>query len=96
MRALEKEPGQRFQNADAFIAALDAALKDPRRAAAARPPSRRCRRSSPTPEEADGRAEEEERRRRRRLLDPGRRAAVLIGLLVGFALTRDTTTEVPT
>ncbi len=30
MRALEKEPGQRFQSADAFIAALDAALKDPR------------------------------------------------------------------
>src|SRR3954452_6771316 len=29
MRALEKEPGQRFQSADAFIAALDAALKDP-------------------------------------------------------------------
>src|SRR4029077_14073525 len=30
MRALEKEPGQRFQSADAFIAALDAAMKDPR------------------------------------------------------------------
>ena len=29
MRALEKEPGQRFQSADAFIAAIDAALKDP-------------------------------------------------------------------
>src|SRR3954464_10688884 len=29
MRALEKEPGQRFQSADAFIAALDAAIKDP-------------------------------------------------------------------
>ena len=29
MRALEKEPGQRFQSADAFIAALDAAMKDP-------------------------------------------------------------------
>src|SRR3954451_9628253 len=29
MRALEKEPGQRFQSADAFIAALDAALKEP-------------------------------------------------------------------
>ena len=27
MRALEKSPGERFQNADAFIAALDAALK---------------------------------------------------------------------
>src|ERR1700709_2842729 len=29
MRALEKDPGQRFQSADAFIAALDAALKAP-------------------------------------------------------------------
>ena len=29
MRALEKEPGQRFQSADAFIAALDAALRGP-------------------------------------------------------------------
>src|SRR5689334_13498287 len=29
MRALEKEPGNRFQTADAFIAALDAAIKDP-------------------------------------------------------------------
>ena len=31
MRALEKDPGERFQSADAFIAALDAALKDRRR-----------------------------------------------------------------
>ena len=29
MRALEKDPGQRFQSAEAFIAALDAALRDP-------------------------------------------------------------------
>ena len=29
MRALEKEPGERFQSADAFIAALDAALREP-------------------------------------------------------------------
>ena len=29
MRALEKDPGQRFQSADAFIAALDAALQGP-------------------------------------------------------------------
>src|SRR6476659_1168468 len=29
MRALEKDPGQRFQSADAFIAALDAAMKEP-------------------------------------------------------------------
>jgi len=29
MRALEKDPGQRFQSADAFIAALDQAMRDP-------------------------------------------------------------------
>ena len=32
MRALEKDPGQRFQSADAFIAALDAAMQGARRA----------------------------------------------------------------
>ena len=29
MRALEKEPGNRFQSADAFIAALDQAMREP-------------------------------------------------------------------
>ena len=29
MRALEKDPGQRFQSADAFIAALDQAMREP-------------------------------------------------------------------
>jgi eukaryotic-like serine/threonine-protein kinase len=94
MRALEKEPGQRFQNADAFIAAIDAALKDPGGGAentaafAPLPPV------VAVPEEpvAEGIDPEEERRRRIWLLVA---AAVLIGLLVGFILTRDTTTEVP-
>jgi len=98
MRALEKEPGQRFQSADAFIAALDAAIKDPSGGAdntaafAPLPPV------VATPEEpvAEGMdPEEEEARRRRRLISALIVAAVLIGLLVGFALTRDTTTEVP-
>jgi serine/threonine-protein kinase len=90
MRALEKEPGQRFQSADAFIAALDAALKEPgggpesTAAFAALPPV------VATPEEV---AEEEEERRRRWWLLV--LAAILVGLLVGFALTRDTTTGVP-
>jgi eukaryotic-like serine/threonine-protein kinase len=95
MRALEKEPGQRFQSADAFIAALDAALREPggepggTAAFAPLPPV------AATPEEAAAEeldAEEDERRIRRWLLVA---AAVLIGLLVGFFLTRDTTTEVP-
>ena len=91
MRALEKEPGQRFQSADAFIAALDAALKDPGAGAgtaafAALPPI------VATPEEP---VEEGEEEKPRRLIWWLVAAAVLIGLLIGFALTRDTTTEVP-
>jgi serine/threonine-protein kinase len=92
MRALEKEPGQRFQSADAFIAALDAALRDPgggmssTAAFAPLPPI------VAVPEDAPDSEEEEARRRRRWLMVA---AAVLIGLLVGFALTRDTTTKVP-
>jgi serine/threonine-protein kinase len=97
MRALEKEPGQRFQSADAFIAAIDAALKDPGGGAdntaafAPLPPV------IATPEEpvAEGTTAEEERRRRRRRIWALVSAAILIGLLIGFALTRDTTTEVP-
>jgi serine/threonine-protein kinase len=98
MRALEKEPGRRFQSADAFIAALDAALKDPGGGAgntaafAPLPPV------VATPEEAlagEPDPEEEQARRRRRRIWLLVGAAVLIGLLVGFALTRDTTTEVP-
>ena len=88
MRALEKEPGRRFQNADAFIAALDAALKEPgvgqsTAAFAPLPPV------VATPEEE---AEEEERRKRWWLLVA---AAVVIGLLLGFLATRDASTTVP-
>ncbi|MFL5901869.1 MAG: Stk1 family PASTA domain-containing Ser/Thr kinase [Solirubrobacterales bacterium] len=97
MRALEKEPGQRFQSADAFIAALDAALRDPgggmssTAAFAPLPPI------VATPEDAgaDELDSEEEARRRRQRIWMLVGAAVLIGLLVGFALTRDTTTDVP-
>jgi beta-lactam-binding protein with PASTA domain/predicted Ser/Thr protein kinase len=94
MRALEKEPGQRFQSADAFIAAIDAALKDPGGGAentaafAPLPPI------VAVPEEpvAEGVVPEDRRNRAIWILVA---IAVLIGLLVGFALTRDTTTEVP-
>jgi beta-lactam-binding protein with PASTA domain/predicted Ser/Thr protein kinase len=97
MRALEKEPGQRFQSADAFIAAIDAALKDPGGGAdntaafAPLPPV------VATPEEpvAEGTTAEEEDRRRRRRIWALLATAILIGLLLAFALTRDTTTEVP-
>jgi beta-lactam-binding protein with PASTA domain len=94
MRALEKEPGRRFQSADAFIAALDAALRDPGSGAdgtasfAPLPPP------VVSPEEAEA-AEAEEEKRRRRLWAILAGSAVLIGLLVGFLLTRDHSTEVP-
>jgi beta-lactam-binding protein with PASTA domain/predicted Ser/Thr protein kinase len=86
MRALEKEPGQRFQSADAFIAALDAALKDPgvgqgTAAFAAAPPV-----------VEEGPLED---KKRNWWLWGLLVAAILIGLLVGWALTRDTTTKVP-
>jgi eukaryotic-like serine/threonine-protein kinase len=89
MRALEKDPGQRFQSADAFIAALDQAMRDPggvgrgTTSFAALPPV------VAVPEEED---------------DPGRRrnwwilaalVAILIGALIGILLSQDTSTEVP-
>jgi serine/threonine-protein kinase len=94
MRALEKDPGQRFQSADAFIAALDAAIEEPggpgggTAAFAPLPPV------VAVPAEAAVDPEEEDRKRRRTLwLLIG--AAVLIGVLAGFLLTRETTTDVP-
>jgi beta-lactam-binding protein with PASTA domain/predicted Ser/Thr protein kinase len=95
MRALEKEPGQRFQSADAFIAAIDAALRDPGGGAdntaafAPLPPV------VAVPEEpvTEGVEPDEDKRNRRIWILVA--VAVLIGLLIGFALTRDTTTEVP-
>ncbi len=94
MRALEKEPGQRFQNADAFIAALDEAMKNPGTGEgtadfAALPPV------VAVPVEAEEDDPEEEARKRRRRWIVAAIAAVLIGALIGLALTRDTTTEVP-
>jgi eukaryotic-like serine/threonine-protein kinase len=90
MRALEKDPGQRFQSADAFTAALDAALKDPgvaqNTAAFAAAPA-----VVGVPEE--GALEDE--RRRNWWLWGALVAAILIGILVGLALTRDTSTNVP-
>ena len=98
MRALEKDPGQRFQSADAFIAALDAALEDSGQAGGATAAFAPLPPVVATPAEAEAGEEEsdEERRkkrRRRRWILVG--VAVLIGALAGFALTRETTTSVP-
>jgi eukaryotic-like serine/threonine-protein kinase len=87
MRALEKDPGQRFQSADAFIAALDQAMREPGAgrgtAAFATVP--------PVVEDAPL----EEDRSRNNWLWALLIAAIVIGLLVGLLLTRDTSTEVP-
>ncbi|HEX8689376.1 MAG TPA: PASTA domain-containing protein [Solirubrobacterales bacterium] len=93
MRALEKDPGQRFQSAEAFIAALDAALADPGAAGGG------TAAFAPLPpvvvtDEAAA-AEDEEERRRRRWLWALIALAVLAGIFAGLALTRDTTTDVP-
>jgi eukaryotic-like serine/threonine-protein kinase len=91
MRALEKDPGERFQSADAFIAALDAAMKDPGQAGgtAAFAPL------PPVVAVPEDEAEEEDERRRRRLLWIGLAIAAIVGILVGLALTRDSSTDVP-
>jgi serine/threonine-protein kinase len=95
MRALEKDPGQRFQSADAFIAALDAALEAPGvpgGGTTAFTPLPPVVASPAAAGEVEERREEERRWNRRWLLVL---LAVLLGVLVGLALTRDTTTEVP-
>jgi len=96
MRALEKSPGDRFQSAAAFIAALDNALKagdELRGGTAAFAPLPPAALTEADAAEMDA-LEEEERKRRRRLLILTA-IAVLIGVLLALALTRDTTAEVP-
>jgi beta-lactam-binding protein with PASTA domain/predicted Ser/Thr protein kinase len=90
MRALEKEPGQRFQSADAFIAALDQAMREPGAGA-------NTQSFAPLPPvvAAPVGDEEEENEGKRRLLWIGLIVAAIVGVLIGLALTRDTTTTVP-
>jgi eukaryotic-like serine/threonine-protein kinase len=97
MRALEKDPGQRFQSADAFIAALDQAMREPGAAGrgttsfAALPPV------VAAPGEDGGEEDPEAKRKRRRnwwIL--AALVAILIGALVGIFASRSTpTTPVP-
>jgi serine/threonine-protein kinase len=96
MRALEKDPGQRFQSADAFIAALDQAMREPGGAGrgttsfAALPPVVAV-------SVDDGEEDPEARRKRRRnwwIL--AALVAILLGALVGIFASRDNpTTAVP-
>lgn len=94
MRALEKDPGQRFQSADAFIAALDAAMREPGGAAGSTAAFAPLPPVVAIPEEAAEEAEAEERKRRRWLWI-GLAVAAIIGIVIGLALTRKTTTTVP-
>jgi eukaryotic-like serine/threonine-protein kinase len=96
MRALEKDPGQRFQSADAFIAALDQAMREPGGAGrgtqsfAALPPV-----VAPV-EDEEGEDPDAARRRRRTWLIVAVLVAIIIGALVGiFASRSNPSTEVP-
>jgi beta-lactam-binding protein with PASTA domain len=94
MRALAKDPGQRFQSAEAFAAALEQALREPGVA------GQGTAAFAPLPppvvgaEEAAAAAAERERRRANWIWGAVA-LAVLLGILAGLALTRDTSTEVP-
>jgi len=89
MRALEKDPGERFQSADAFIAALDAALREPGVGSGTAS-------FAPLPPVVAVPLEEvPEEERRRPWIWIAVAAAVVLGILIGLALTRDTTTSVP-
>jgi serine/threonine protein kinase len=94
MRALEKDPGQRFQSADAFIAALDQAMREPGNAGrgttsfAALPPV------VAIPAE-EGEDPDAARKRRRNWWILAALVAILLGAIIGILLSRDTTTSVP-
>jgi eukaryotic-like serine/threonine-protein kinase len=97
MRALEKDPGERFQSADAFIAALDAAMKDrgpddgSTASFAPLPPVV----AVPVEPVEEGEGADAARRRRNTGWLLAIAAAILIGALLGLILTRDTNTPVP-
>lgn len=85
LRALAKDPSQRFTSAEAFIAALDAAEREP-----GAPPGETAV-YAPLPPQST--AAEEEARRRWLWWLIG--AAVILGLLIGFLATRSNTVTVP-
>src|SRR6201985_120597 len=86
MRALEKDPGQRFQSADAFIAALDQAMREPgggrgTQSFAALPPV-------VVAEGEDGEDPEDARKRRRNWWIIAALVAIVIGALIGIFASR--------
>jgi eukaryotic-like serine/threonine-protein kinase len=95
MRALEKDPGRRFQSAAAFIAALDAALRDPGAAGGGTVAFAPLPPVVAPPQDAAAAGDERQRQRRLNRRWLAVLAAVLIGVLAGIVLIRDTTTSVP-
>jgi serine/threonine protein kinase len=89
MRALEKDPGQRLQSADAFIAALDQAMRDPGGV------GRGTTSFAALPPVVAVAEDEEDPRRRRNWWIIAALVAILIGALIGILLSQDTSTEVP-
>jgi serine/threonine-protein kinase len=99
MRALSKDPGERFKDADAFKIALDAAMKNPDKPrrqdaaalAAAETGDTQIRDAGETTESEE---EEAARKRRRNLIIAGVLVAAVAGL-VAFLLTRPGSVTVP-
>ena len=90
LKALAKDPANRFQSADEFLAALDAAEADPGAPVAATAPYVAA---AVVPVE-DPAAEEERRKRRRRLIILAL-IALLLAALAAYALTRPDEELVP-
>ncbi len=91
MRALEKDPDRRYASAEAFVAALDAAQRDPSLSG----PDTAAFAPLPPTEVEDADAAEAACKRRKRLIIAGIIAAILLGIFAGYALSRETRTDVP-
>ncbi len=88
MRALEKDPGQRFQSADAFIAALDQAMREPGGAGRGTHVLRRAAAGVVAVPVEEARTRRRRARRRRNWWILAALVAILIGALIGILLSQ--------
>ena len=107
LKALAKDPANRFQTADEFIRALDAAENDPSggslgdtaayaaAAGAGALAGAALAQDDEAPTEPDAEEEEAKKKRRRKLIALGVVAALIVAVVV-FALTRSQQVTVPT
>jgi serine/threonine-protein kinase len=107
LKALAKDPADRFQTADEFIRALDAAENDPSggslgdtaayaaAAGAGALAGAALAQGDEAPTEPDAEEEEARKKRRRKLIALGLVAALIVAVVV-FALTRSEQVTVPT